>query len=49
VGGVFSALSSYVEDVHFSAEALDERLKIVLRVDVQINVQKLCGGIYTLG
>lgn len=26
-----------------SAKVVDERLKIVLRVDVQIDVQKLCG------
>ena len=40
---IFTALPSYVEGYHFSAKALYERLKILLRVDVQINVQKVCG------
>jgi len=40
---MFSALPPYVEDDHFSAKALYERLKIALRIDVQINVPKVGG------
>jgi len=43
VGRIFSAVPSYVERYHLPAKALYKRLKIVLRVDVQINVQKVCG------
>jgi hypothetical protein len=34
----------HVEHHHSSAKALYKRLEVVLRVDVQINVQKLRGG-----
>jgi hypothetical protein len=40
---IFPAVPSYVEGNHFPAKALYERLQIVLRIDVQINVQKVCG------
>ena len=43
VGGIFSVVPSYIERYHLPAKALYKRLKIVLRVDVQINVQKVCG------
>ena len=40
---IFSAVLSYVEGSHLPTQALHQGLKITLRVDIQINVQKVCG------
>jgi hypothetical protein len=40
---ILPAVTSDVEGYHLRAEALYERLKITLRIDIQINVQKMCG------